>query len=31
VILFKGGQVAKKFVGLQGKQAFAAAMAEAAK
>ncbi len=31
VILFKGGQVAKKFVGLQGKQAFAAAMSEAAK
>ena len=30
VILFKGGQVAKKFVGLQGKQVFAAALNEAA-
>ncbi len=26
VILFKGGQVAKKFVGLQGKAAFAEAL-----
>ena len=30
VLLFKKGQVAKKFVGLQGKNVFAAAMTEAA-
>jgi thioredoxin 1 len=30
VILFKGGQPVKKFVGLQGKSVFAAALTEAA-
>ena len=31
VIIFKGGQVAKKFVGLQGKQAFAAVLTDLTK